>query len=96
MDSMSDGFLIVAGPVAAGPNSFQLYHWDGRDVIPGKDRAAGEIGKIRLLGGIHPPKNGKAEGIITIREKSDLYNLIIVYDSVKNKNKIMQRFHFTK
>ncbi len=96
MTSVSDGFLIVAGSVAAGLNSFQLYYWDGRDVIPGKDRVAGEIGKIRLLGGIHPPKNGKAEGIITIWEKSDLYNLIIVYDGVKSKNKVMQRFHFTK
>lgn len=36
--SVSDGFLIVAGPVGDGPASFQLYHWNGRDVIPGKDR----------------------------------------------------------
>jgi len=96
MASVSDGFLIVAGPVGDSSSSYQLYHWNGKDVIPGKDREVADTGNIRMLGEIHPPKHGKAEGIVTIQEKSNMYHLVIVYDGVKNKDRIMQRFHFTK
>ena len=96
MTSVSDGFLILAGPVGDGPASYQLYHWDGRDALPGKDRSVADIGKIRLLGAIRPPKNGKAEGVVVIEEEDTLYNLIIVYDGVKNRDNVMQRFRLAK
>ena len=96
MTSVSDGFLIMAGPVGDGHTSYQLYHWDGKDVIPGKDRKAADIGKVRLLGEIRPPKDGKAEGVVVIQEDDSSYHFIIVYDGVKNKNNIMQQFRIAK
>jgi hypothetical protein len=81
---VSDGFLIVAGPVGYGPGSHQLYHWDGKDVIPGKDRRAEDIGKVHLLGEIRPPKDGRAEGILVLQEEDTSYELIIVYDGIKD------------
>ena len=96
MTSVSDGYLIVAGPVGDGPASYQLYHWDGKDVIPGKDLETADIGKTRLLGDIIPPKNGKSEGVVVIDEEDTLYHLIIVYDGVENNDHIMQRFRVAK
>ena len=96
MASVSDGFLILAGPIGGGPASYQLYHWDGNDVIPGKNRKAVDIGKIRLLGEIRPPQDGKAEGVVVIQEEESLYQLIIAYDGVKDKNNIMQYFRISK
>jgi hypothetical protein len=92
MTSVSDGFLILAGPVGDGLVSYQLYHWDGKDVISGKDRKIADIGKTRLLGDILSPENGKSEGVVVIQEDDTFYQLIIVYDGVKNKDNIMQRF----
>lgn len=96
MTSVSDGFLIVAGPVGDGPASYQLYHWDGKDVIPGKDLAVKDIGKISLLSEIIPPEGGKAEGVVVVQEEEALYKLIIAYDGVENKDNILQGFHLAR
>ena len=92
MTSVSDGFLIVAGPVGDGPASYQLYHWDGRDLIVGEDRGAGEIGTIHLLGEIRPPEEGKAEGVTVIEEDDEGYDLLLVFDGVEQRQNVMQRF----
>jgi len=96
MDSVSDGFLILAGPVGDGDATYQLYHWNGKDIIPGKDRKAVDIGRIRLLEEIDPPQDGKAEGVVVMKEKISSYQLIIAYDSVMNKKKILQNFCISK
>ena len=80
--SVSDGFLILAGPVGGNTMSYQLYHWNGMDVIPGKDRKAKEIGRLKLLGEIEPPMNGKAEGISVVKEDEQQYKLLMIYDGV--------------
>ena len=82
--SVSDGFLIVAGPIGDGSASYELYHWDGKDTIIGKDRADGDIGKLELLGEIPTPDKGKAEGLAIVEEESTHYDLIIVYDGVED------------
>jgi hypothetical protein len=79
---VSDGFLIIAGPPGDGPASYQLYHWDGRDTVPGKDRASEDIGVTSLLGEITPPPDGKAEGIVVLKEQPKRYEIIIVYDGI--------------
>ncbi len=96
MTRVSDGFLIVAGPVGDGDSSYQLYHWDGKDLIPGKNRNPNDIGQVKLLGDIIPPKGTKAEGIVVMQEDKTKYQLIISYDGVKNIRQIMQRFRITK
>lgn len=93
--SVSDGFLIVAGPV--GDNraaSYPLYHWDGKDIISGEDRAAADIGKMTLLGQIQPPVGDKAEGLVVLEENDMSYELLIVYDGLKDE--VGQRFRVGK
>ena len=85
---VSDGFLLIAGPMGDGPASYQLYHWDGKDMIPGEDRMPKKVGKLTLLGDIEPPVNdadasrGKAEGVAVLDESKSQYDLILVYDSI--------------
>ncbi len=82
--SVSDGFLIVAGPIGGGSASYELYYWDGKDTIIGDDRADEDIGKVELLGEIPTPEEGKAEGLAVVEEGSTYYDVIIVYDGVEN------------
>ena len=87
---VSDGFLILAGPVGDGGDSYQLYYWDGESVIPGKDLKDGEQGRIHLLGDITSPEKGKAEGVAVLREEETGYQLILAYDSAENNDTILQ------
>jgi hypothetical protein len=77
------GFLILAGPVGDGPGSYHLYFWDGQDCLPGL-RSFGEQGKIKHLGKIPTPKQGKAEGLALLKESSSDYEVLVVYDALKN------------
>ncbi len=92
--SVSDGFLIVAGPVGDGPASYQLYHWDGKDSISGKDRSVEDLGKLSVLAELWRPQNAKAEGIVVLQEQKAAYDIIIVYDGVQKE--AVQRFHVPK
>ncbi|MBL3590538.1 MAG: DUF3616 domain-containing protein [gamma proteobacterium endosymbiont of Lamellibrachia anaximandri] len=93
--SVSDGFLILAGPVGDGDGSYRLYHWDGKDLVPGEARDV-DIGKVQLLGEITPPAGGKAEGLAVMQEEDCSYHLLIAYDGVENLNDIIQRFRVPK
>ncbi|MCW5203102.1 hypothetical protein VT98_11363 [Candidatus Electrothrix communis] len=87
---VSDGFLILAGPVGDGDNSYQLYHWDGKDLILGKDLKDGERGRIHFLGDITSPKKGKVEGVAVHREEETGYQLILAYDGAENNDTVLQ------
>lgn len=95
MTSVSDGFLIIAGPVGDRSASYQLYHWSGQDLVPGRNRPS-EIGMIQLLGEIDPPEEGKAEGVAVLQEDSGNYDLLVVYDGVEKRQNIMQRLRVSK
>lgn len=75
---VSDGFLIVAGPVGAAPPGFQLYWWDGRDMMIGRDRPPG--GGARLLTALPVPGDAKAEGLVVMAETAEAYELIVAFD----------------
>jgi hypothetical protein len=62
MASVMDGFLIVSGPVGDAPGPYLVHHWNGQDMVPGKDRDD-TTGYIAKLGEIDVSK-GKAEGIL--------------------------------
>ena len=94
MTAVSSGFLIIAGPVGDGPGSYQLYHWDGKDALPGRGRGAGDVGHVNLLGEIPVPAGGKAEGIAVLEEDGQLYDLIILYDGLEQR--VARRFRLKK
>jgi len=80
--AVSDGFLILAGPVGDEQVSYQLLHWNGKDCLTGSDRK--ESGKLHLLTEITPPEDGKAEGMALLSETAQNYELLIVFDGAKN------------
>jgi hypothetical protein len=90
---VTNGFLILAGPVGDGPGSYQTYFWDGEDCLPGI-RSSGKIGQIELLGEIPVDKNAKAEGIALLKESNSDYEVLIVFDGVENG--APTRFQITK
>jgi len=94
LKSVSDGFLIVAGPVGDASALYRVYHWDGKDVISGEDQVPEDVGKCRLFGKIQPPAGGKAEGVVVLEENDASYELLIVYDGVEGD--VGQRFRVDK
>lgn len=77
MARVTDGFLIIAGPVGDADSSFKLVHWNGKDMIPGTDRRPTPVSDLCEL-----PRSGnaKAEGIAVVEETSKAYKIIVVYD----------------
>ncbi len=90
---VKDGFLILAGPVGEGADSYQIYAWDSKDCLPGT-RTSGKIGQIELLGEIPVYDNTKAEGIALLTENRSVYEVVIVFDGVANGN--LTRLRITK
>jgi len=79
---VSDGFLLIAGPVGDGCYPFQLYHWNGQDMLPGQDRASKARGIMQLLGDL-PTAAGKPEGLALQIEGEDYYDILVIYDGIK-------------
>ncbi|OIO73165.1 MAG: hypothetical protein AUJ57_04855 [Zetaproteobacteria bacterium CG1_02_53_45] len=80
MAAVSDGFLILAGPVGDEQVSYQLLHWNGQDCLTGNNHT----GKLQLLTEITPPAGGKAEGVALLSETAQAYELLIVFDGARN------------
>jgi len=78
MATVSDGFLILAGPVGDEALSYQLLHWNGHDTLPGSSN-----GQLKLLDEINSPAGGKAEGIAVSGTTDLFYNIIVVFDGIK-------------
>lgn len=95
--AVSDGFLILAGPVGDGTDPHQIYYWNGKDTVPGKDRRPEDTGRLRLLGEIAPPdKDFKAEGLAVLEEGQDSWQLVIAYDGAKDQNRLLQRVSLSR
>jgi hypothetical protein len=87
------GLLVLAGPVGDGPGSCRLYLWDGRDGVPGTGAptSAADPG-LRLIGDlpISPSDAGnheipaKPEGVALIKETSHHWEILIVFDGLKD------------
>ncbi len=95
--AVSDGFLILAGPVGDGSDSYQIWHWNGKDMVPGKDRRPEELGRQRLLGEIPPPDmQSKAEGLAVLEERQDSWQLVIACDGAKDQNRLLRCFSLSR
>jgi hypothetical protein len=77
---VSTGFLVIAGPVGDAPLPCRLYHWDGRDALPGKDAPREPV---TLLGEFPARAQGKAEGLAILSETAADYTLLVVFDGIK-------------
>jgi Protein of unknown function (DUF3616) len=75
--AVSNGFLIIGGPIGDGDGSYQLYYWNGKDCIPGEGNQGGTV---VLLGEIPAKSGAKAEGLAVISEDDQQCNLIVLYD----------------
>jgi hypothetical protein len=96
MTSVSDGFLLLSGPIGDGDASQQVIHWNGLDMVPGKNRKNKQMGKLQSLGTLNLPTGGKAEGILVTEENEKFYRAVISYDAVINKNSMLQMFQFAR
>ncbi len=86
MTAVSTGFLIVAGPVGDAPGPYKLFHWNGVDMVPGRDAPGGKavsLGEIETAG-------GKPEGLVLLQENTGHYLLAIVEDGARAQ--LAQRF----
>lgn len=81
---VSGGFLILAGPVGNGPGTFQLFHWDGKDMIGGSDRRPEDVGRATLLRDLALSAEAKAEGLTVLNDDGGVYDLIVVFDGIEN------------
>jgi hypothetical protein len=79
-----NGLLILAGPVGDGPGSYQLYFWDGHDCLPGQRRPGELLGRLELLGKIATEGEAKAEGVTVLEESDKAYEVLIVFDGLKD------------
>ncbi|MFV2066676.1 MAG: DUF3616 domain-containing protein [Pirellulales bacterium] len=76
---VSNGFLLIGGPVGDGDAPFLLYHWDGGDQTPGQNVAQGRVVRLATV----PSKPlGRPEGLAVLEETADSYRLLVVYDGV--------------
>ena len=84
MVAVSNGFLILAGPLGDGKSSYQIYFWNGEDVVCGKDRP--DASKALVLLGEVPmiSSDGKAEGLTVIGEVDSTYKVVLAFDGIEN------------
>lgn len=96
------GFLVLGGPVGDEPTPYQLYFWDGRDALPGKDapQAKDRVKPICRIGCPDDvscdPSSAKAEGVELVEMKGGEIRFIIVYDGATNGAPTLMSCPFVK
>jgi hypothetical protein len=94
--AVSDGFLILSGPVGDGDGTYRFYRWDGNDCLPGNRDAGKPVGKIASLGKIDHEKGVKPEGMTLLAESETSYDVLIVHDAVEGGRATKYRVAKTK
>lgn len=82
---VAGGFLVIAGPVGDTSLPHQLYHWDGKDGLPGvRGPADPPQGRVTLLGSIPAPPDAEPEGIVVLKDEAAdaSYEVMIIYDGI--------------
>ena len=94
MVAVKEGFLILAGPVGDGGQSYQIYLWNGEDIVCGEDRPNAAKGLV-LLGDVPMDTLGaKAEGITVISQSDSAYIVLMAFDGIENGG--LQRYSVTR
>ena len=98
MTAVEGGFLIIGGPMGDAPGPYGIYFWDGSDMVYGTDRLVPMPPACVKLEEIVPPIGddgamGKAEGITVLEETATGYQVMIVFDSLKNGGPQLWHIH---
>lgn len=80
MTAVSDGFLIIGGPIGDEYSNYALFHWNGRDSIPGKGKPETSQGEVVLLRNFVLKEKMKMEGIDAVSESDKFYQVVIALD----------------
>lgn len=98
MTAVKGGFLLIGGPMGDAPGPYNLYFWDGTDMVYGTDRPVPTPPAVIHLEEIVPPMGndglyGKAEGITVLEETATGYKALIIYDSIAGGNPQLWHIH---
>lgn len=96
IETVGDGFLLIAGPLGDGEDGYRLVHWDGRDMVPGSDAPTDIDTAVSSLREIPVPPGGKAEGLALLEETSDAWTILIVYDGIETRDNLVRKFTVPK
>lgn len=80
MSEMASDFLLLTGAVGDQALSYQIYRWDGEDVLPSESVSKTALRYLCDL----PPSSGKPEGIQFLQKTAANVEFIIVNDGLKN------------
>ncbi len=83
--AVEDGFLIIAGPVGEGDESFRLCFWNGKDCVEGTGGLGGEVRTLATLSS----ETGKPEGLAVFKETAHDYSVVVAYDGAKDGGTMM-------
>jgi hypothetical protein len=75
---VSDGFLILSGPVGDRVSPHHICWWNGRDCVVGEGSPGG---RVECLAEVPAPSKAKPEGLAVLREREESYDVVIMYDS---------------
>jgi hypothetical protein len=75
MAPVGGGFLVLAGPSAGEGGRFSVYLWNGR----ASTERLGEFKDLTKDG-----EDAKTEGLMLVGETSEAYDVLVVFDGVKN------------
>lgn len=84
LTAVSDGFLIIGGPIGDGLETCELYHWNGKDCIPGSGSPGGVLKRI---GTLPSTPDLKPEGICVLSEANSTWDVLLVRDGEENVSK---------
>ena len=88
---VDNGLVILAGPMGDGPGSYQLYLWDGSDMVPGVGAPA-NANSLLLIGDLPSPvaadgtvqTAAKAEGLAVVNNHNgQSWEILVVYDGLE-------------
>lgn len=91
MATVSNGFLLIGGPVGDGDGTFELYHWNGDDSVPDEGEVPGRVTKLGRLPLPDDAEDAKPEGIELLEEADEHYDVLVVYDGVENGAPVVLR-----
>lgn len=87
MTPVADGFLLLAGPPAAGGRSFELFYWTGDDDLPGRGRP---VRTVVSLGTIRSPKGSRAEALTILQSNGSCHDLLIMFDGIAGGGPVVE------